>query len=98
MDRATKKALEGSIAHWKRNVAAKTLEEISTGHMDCDLCGLFFDGGWGCYHCPIATKTGDRFCRETPYYLITEAIEADDFPAAHEGTKDMLKFLEGLRE
>ena len=58
----TIQALKDSIKHWE-NLRNGT----ETGHSDneCALCGLFYD--YGCVDCPIWKKTGEKYCRETPY-------------------------------
>ena len=58
----TIQALKDSIKHWEN-----LRDGTETGYSDneCALCGFFFD--YGCVDCPIWKKTGEKYCRETPY-------------------------------
>lgn len=75
MNAKTKKALEGSIAKWKRNARARTPEIVRLSVADCPLCDLYWDSY--CDGCPVALRTGEAKCRETPY--IDAASAHDDW-------------------
>lgn len=65
----TRKALEASIAHWKRHATGKARREEDAGPFDCALCSLFNNECSlnDCSGCPVWAKTGSRYCARTPY-------------------------------
>ena len=63
MDKKTLEALKGSIKKWYK-IAYEDGEDIGTDN--CPLCKLFYTD-YGCGNCPVAEKTGEWGCRETPY-------------------------------
>ena len=74
MDRKTLAALKKSIEHWERLASgqARRGEWIGPGH--CALCKLFLDGA--CKDCPVAERTGYRYCDGTPYGIVQAYVDA----------------------
>lgn len=68
MDAKTLEALKASIAKWERNAEAKTPTEYRIGESDCPLCSLFIYPD-RCEGCPVFDRTGERFCKGTPYIV-----------------------------
>ena len=68
------------IARWEKNLKkAKNRQWPITGPMYCAYCREYINQL--CDGCPIATVTGQRLCRETPYTQIVEAIrEIKSYP------------------
>jgi hypothetical protein len=65
MDAETLEALRGSIAKWHA-IAFEGGED--NGYKNCPLCEKFMnDESRFCDGCPVATATGERGCRNTPY-------------------------------
>lgn len=65
MDDKTRTALEGSIEKW-RNIAEGT--GYDHGPDNCPLCQAFQGKpDVGCKGCPVRDKTGQNYCRDTPY-------------------------------
>lgn len=68
MDKAVRRALEGSIRKWEGIVA-----NGKTDDGPCDLCDLFADpenlpdAGW-CVGCPVMARTGQANCEGSPYW------------------------------
>src|SRR5271156_2753264 len=75
MNKETEKALEASIKHWEKNLAAEIPEEASIDGKNCALCNMFFNNNADdyCIGCPVRLKTGYYGCHRTPY---TEAMDA----------------------
>jgi hypothetical protein len=96
MEKATLKALNGSIAKWRNIVKGKIADE---GSDNCPLCVLFFQDG--CRGCPVSANTGKASCDGTPYRTKwvpaagagEKAIAPDQIAAA----KAELNFLMSLR-
>jgi hypothetical protein len=103
MDAQTLEALNASIAKWERNAEAENRFEYRTGESDCPLCALFIFPGH-CEGCPVFQKTGERFCRFTPYMDASYArIMWGDTPGssaardrAHAAARDEVAFLKSL--
>jgi hypothetical protein len=103
MDAKTLEALKASIAKWERNAEAKTRFEYRTGDDDCPLCELFIYPG-NCEGCPVFDRTGERFCRGTPYIKASNARmrwgadpKSPDAPErAHAAARDEVAFLKSL--
>jgi len=102
MNAQTLEALKASIAKWERNAEAKTPAEYRTGESDCPLCALFIYPD-RCEGCPVFEKTGERFCKGTPYIDASSArtwwgfgdgIAAD---RAHAAARDEVAFLKSLQ-
>jgi hypothetical protein len=75
MDKAALKALNGSIAKWRRIVAGTGVDE---GGTNCPLCKLFNYGRkTGCEGCPVRDRTKLAWCYGTPYreWMSTEAAQ-----------------------
>lgn len=71
MDAKTLTALQESIAHWERNVAAKQVDDVSIQSDDCALCAMFAKGRPRpevCGGCPVTWVNGQKECEGTPYY------------------------------
>lgn len=74
MTATTLKALRDSIAHHKRNLRAKTPDDVKLGIKDCALCEVFLNATgnhrlW-CIGCPVMEKTGEPLCSHTPYRTV----------------------------
>ena len=54
-----------SIAHWERNAAAQTVDDIKTGVDHCALCQEHH--GNDCQTCPVMQRTGQMYCVGSPY-------------------------------
>lgn len=85
MNAETLEALKASIEKWKRNAVAETPDEYRTSGDDCPLCEIFQpdNGEYGvaCNGCPVAERTGQPFCRDTPYAAAARAgIRWDGHP------------------
>ncbi len=99
MDRATLKALNGSIAKWRRIAAGKGVDKGTT---NCPLCQEFYNFQTNCKGCPVSTRTGLGFCGGSPYTTWT-TTEASDWerPAKTAEEKKLaqaeLDFLISLR-
>lgn len=68
MDSRTLKALNASIAEWKKNAEATKTSDVLLGVADCPLCNLFWklDRGESCVGCPVFSQ-GHFRCDGTPY-------------------------------
>lgn len=64
MNEVTLAALKASIAHWEKNLAAESPDDVRLGPRYCALCEAFPQS---CAGCPVAARTGVKGCRETPY-------------------------------
>jgi hypothetical protein len=101
MNAQTLEALEASIAKWERNAEAKTPAGYKIGESDCPLCALFIYPD-RCEGCPVFERTGERFCRDTPYIhasaLRTWWSEGDDAfrNRARAAARDEVAFLKSL--
>ena len=101
MDAKTLEALKASIAKWERNAEAKTPADYRIGEIDCPLCGLFIYPD-RCEGCPVFAKTGERFCRSTPYMLASSLrtwwSEGDNAFRDHaqSAARDEVAFLKSL--
>ena len=107
MNKVTRKALEESIAHWRRMREFK-LEDYRSppeypGMRDCALCQLFHDEA--CLGCPVSEHTGHLYCHHTPFYTANDAFcHAVDEPslftkaAWRRAAKREIEFLESLLE
>lgn len=71
MDKRTLKALHGSIRKWIKIATWKGGDE---GSDNCPLCGEFLDND--CGECPIAMKTCEEYCFNTPYRNWCKEFEA----------------------
>ena len=101
MDAKTLEALKASIAKWERNAEAKTPGEFRTHANDCPLCELFNHKPDNCNGCPVKDKTGEKFCRRTPYVLADSANHAwrqgfGPQDRAHAAARDEVAFLKSL--
>jgi len=76
MSEQARKAVEGSIAHWKRLLEARSKNAIRKEGFkskSCPLCDVFIDRvdldstELYCDGCPIRKVTGRVLCRGTPY-------------------------------
>ena len=72
MDRATVKALRGSIKKWELIVLGRGTDE---GDDNCPLCHMFFDND--CIGCPVSARTGHSNCVGSPYAKFVSAVYAD---------------------
>ena len=101
MNTQTLEALKASIAKWERNAEAKTPNEYLTSDIDCPLCNLFIRDG--CKGCPVFERTGELFCRDTPYRTAgpawfdwTDLETSEHRDRAHAAACDEVAFLKSL--
>ena len=115
MDDLTKQALEESIEHWEKNTTCD-IDDASVGAGNCALCLIFFyDENKRylpeqklCKGCPVYEKTGEKFCKGTPYLearAVLSRVHFSDKPATkktiakfREKAKAMFEWLKELRE
>lgn len=113
----TRAALEGSIVKWREIVAGERENEAAG---DCPLCQLFnpYQTSFpklervkdGCLGCPVMARTGQSFCRGSPYERyedLESTIDSEDEDSDEdyddnvdrllEIAKEELAFLESLR-
>ena len=102
MDVETKRALEMSIKHWRKNVRlAKEGKEFGYHTNECALCKMFYNENTEmCVGCPVAARTGRRLCEGSPWSEVSSKVnsiwcEQKDIVWAVE---KMLEFLISLRE
>ena len=62
-------ALKGSIKKWKKIVAGRG-RDLGVGN--CPLCTMFFYDK--CRGCPVARRTGKKYCRGSPYARWADAM------------------------
>ncbi len=80
MNKATLKALRGSITKWERIVVGK---EVDRGTDNCPLCRKFFNPDWWkgrnyfCDGCPVRQASGRPNCLGTPYTKWSKAIQSE---------------------
>lgn len=97
MTEKTLLALKQSIEHHSSNSKVTEVDfpdKVGLGSKDCALCELFFDKR--CHGCPVAMKTGQILCYNTPYVATVKArddLNYKDFIVAEE--KEVV-FLESL--
>jgi hypothetical protein len=111
MDTATLKALQESIAAWKKKyelVKRAEPEEVVLGVKGCPLCAVFNRLVASCIGCPVALKCKARSCIGTPYLLARNAISTYSYAvrynepkqaarnAALKATKAEIEFLKSL--
>lgn len=96
--------LESSIQHWQENASATRLDQINIGWRACALCRTYYDegrcssrSGNNVTRCPVHAA-GHRVCQGTPYYRVRDALSNLDLQEAVKASKDMVTFLEGLRD
>ena len=102
MNRKTLTALRASIAHHKKNLKAKTPDQVKLGPKHCALCALFLKDDY-CTHCPVAIKTEKPFCKDTPYRVLFDACQvwlsnkgSQSRAIFRDAERAEIKFLEGL--
>lgn len=106
MDDVVIEALHESIKHWERLASGKRKPKEYIGKDDCALCTLFNIDGASlqvrCNGCPVKEKTGQIFCRGTPFIEAESIAELsdDDNILDHEDFKNAaakeLEFLQSL--
>ena len=75
MDEKTLIALKASIQHWRENVEAAVLDNVSILADDCALCDAFYFSDVNafdeeiqyCVDCPVKMRTGIDTCQGSPY-------------------------------
>jgi len=73
-DRQTLAAHKKSIAHWERLASGQARRGEWIGPSHCSLCKLFIAGE--CNGCPVAERTGYRYCDGTPYGIVQAYVDA----------------------
>jgi hypothetical protein len=103
MNKKTAKALEKSIAHWKRMYEAKDARLLSEEPTEeyCALCKIFYEVG--CVGCPVALRAETDWCSNTPYLSARIAfdnwlMEGGSRAEWRKAARKEIKFLESLRD
>ena len=100
MHKATREAIETSIAHWKDIAQATVSRKVRIGCCHCTLCTMFRRDG--CNGCPVVARTGMWSCRKTPYEAAREALRlwgrTGDSVAFRAAARAETEFLESLSE
>ncbi len=96
MTACTIKALRASIAHWRRLASGRRKKGEEPDAGSCALCHEF-NRLEGCHGCPIREKTGENYCKGSPYNeAADEWDKTPDSPQFRAAASRMLAFLEGL--
>lgn len=103
MDAKTLAALRGSIAKWEGIVAG---EIEDNGGDNCPLCQMFnpnprpstMSEAQACLGCPVRDRSGEKYCRDTPYADIEDVGEeyGENSEEYQEVAQRELKFLKSL--
>lgn len=111
MNPETLNALKLSIAHWERLASGKRKRNECVSVDDCHLCRMFNKHNTltdppqdtRCEGCPIKERTGERFCKNTPFIEaeeISEQVdkyaEPMDAPEFQDAAQKELEFLKSL--
>lgn len=89
--------LQASITKWKtivshlENITEEFTDCIDKGQWTCGLCLEYYDNG--CMGCPIRIRTGEAYCRKTPYRSYVIAVRTEDMLKY---AREEVKFLEAL--
>lgn len=104
MPKVEKEALLLSIEKWQticdyyENGGKKVVYD--GGVNTCSLCAIYLlpsKDGEDCVGCPVYNKTGEPYCRQTPYaYYYGTTAGTKDVALAHKYAKAELKFLQDL--
>jgi hypothetical protein len=105
MDTKTLKALEDSIEKWKKNVAAESPADVTTGWRECPLCLLYNNldkrdnaiAEWyatRCHGCPVFEQTRQQGCHGSPY---NDAEDAHDDWVYHLASAEEDKYRDAFR-
>lgn len=99
--------LEQALLKWKENLA-RSSEPLSLGSHSCPLCWEYIAAvnpetleNDACLGCPIRTYTNRRYCADTPYDDVVDALhefEVDNIPEhiLKEAIQKEIDFLENL--
>lgn len=95
----TDKALNKSVAHWKRLSTGNAMAREGIYGKDCALCKLFYTN-FGCDGCPVKRATDWDFCCHSPYGAAHLAyyeygVKSKQFKAAAKKEWQFLKSLIG---
>ena len=95
----TERALNASIAHWRRFKKGKALPGERPYGKDCALCKLFATPFASCAGCPVYEKTSISYCGGTPWVRAHRAFDnyGVDSPQFLDSAAEELKFLISLR-
>lgn len=74
-------ALERSIAHWEQVRDARHPGDVFLGPTQCALCEMFWASA--CCGCPVAMRTEQTGCRDTPYTAAGYALGRWDTAVIH---------------
>ena len=91
----TAKALEDSIAHWKRMHRQPFGREIPSSDY-CALCIMFYYDD--CMGCPVNRRTGQTKCEGSPYWNAQTAWLTGDHRKWSKAAEAEIDFLESLIE
>ena len=96
-------ALKQSIEHWRRLATGQRKPDESVGPQWCALCEVFNRSWLMCKGCPVREKTGQPYCRKTPWTTIETYDDGgntndwlDNSPEARALAAEELAFLESL--
>lgn len=98
MPAATLKALKASIAHWRRMADGKAHGGEEPYGEHCALCDMFLNEFNRCTGCPVATRTGEIDCNNTPYWKARNAWDDYGRDSKHfrAAARKELAFLKSL--
>jgi hypothetical protein len=98
-------ALKKSIEHWEKIVAGDEAEIHRIGMRGCALCEAFHpyfysfwekDENHACRGCPVAQRTGEGFCIDTPYEEFENSKWEPGTPEFQRFAERELSFLRSL--
>ncbi len=102
------RALDMSIAHWKRHKEGKAESGEGIYSDDCALCVKYINDTEGyrdayCEKCPVKERTGYSLCRGTPWHLAAASFEQcslseDQSEEFRKAAAEMHSFLISLKE
>jgi len=75
MNTETKDALAKSVHVWDANRKARCVGDVKIGIRNCPLCAVHRTEKDGCGQCPVALKTGQSYCLETPFGLARQTYD-----------------------
>lgn len=101
MNQKTLKALNGSIAHWKRLATGKRNDGEDISPECCALCKAFMapiPPLNRCGRCPVSISTGKTLCGGSPYVnaSFAQRIFGLDSPEFKSAAGNELRFLKSL--
>lgn len=105
MDKDALTALKSSIEKWKKNSRVRDINNAKIGAENCPLCNLYLNTLKSCERCPVYSKTGKKYCENTPFDSIdyfssildsSEKLNSSQMKEFRKVAKQEVKFLESL--